>query len=75
MEASICDICLTAEILRIELILRQNFAEIGQSAAELWLKTIPPSWISCDVILLHQGIHFQCPNIVLNFYVDCFSSF
>jgi len=34
-----------------------------------------PSWIYCDVIILHQGMHFYGPNIVLIFCVDWFCSF
>ena len=30
----------------------------------------PPSWICCDVTILHCRTHFRCPNIVLKFNVD-----
>ena len=35
----------------------------------------PPSWICCDVTILHRRTHFRCPNIVLKFHVDRCCSF
>ena len=35
----------------------------------------PPYWICCDVIVLHLGTLYYVPNIVLNFHLDCFSTF
>ena len=35
----------------------------------------PPYWICCDVIILHPGIVYYVPNIVLNFHLDWFSTF
>ena len=34
----------------------------------------PPSWICCDVIVLHPGTLYYVPNIVLNFHLGWFSS-
>jgi len=58
-----------------------NFINIGWFFAEIWRYNDfqhggrSPFWICCDVIILHQGIHFHRPNIVLNFYVDWFCTF
>ena len=35
----------------------------------------PPSWICCDVTVLHRRTHFRCANIVLKFLVNQCCSF
>ena len=58
-----------------------NFIKIAQFFTEIWwfsdLQNVgrPPSWICCDVTILHRRTHFRCPNIVLKFHVDRCCSF
>jgi len=57
-----------------------DFIKIGRFFTEIWFSDLqnggrPPSWICCDVTILHRRIHFRCPNIVLKFHVDRCCSF
>jgi len=56
----------------------QNFTEIGLSSYGqnvFHYSGRPPSWICCDIIILHNWKQFYGSNVVLNFYVDWFCSF
>ena len=58
-----------------------NFIIIAQFFTEIWWFSDlqnggrPPSWICCDVTILHRRTHFRCPNISLKFHVDRCCSF
>ena len=58
-----------------------NFIKIGRFLTEIWWFSDlqnggrPPSWICCDVTILHRRTHFRCPNIVLKFHVHRCCSF
>jgi len=58
-----------------------NFIKIAHFFTEIWWFSDlqnggpPPSWICCDVTILHRRTHFRCPNIVLKFHVGRCCSF
>ena len=58
-----------------------NFVKIARFFTEIWWFSDlqnggrPPSWICCDVIILHQQVHFHGPNVVLKFHFYWFCSF
>jgi len=66
------NICVVYQILSIEI--AQFFTEIWWFS-DLQNGGCPPSWICCDVTILHRRTHFRCPNIVLKFHVDRCCSF
>ena len=58
-----------------------KFIKIARFFTEIWWFSDlqngcrPPSWICCDVTILHRRTHFRCQHIVLKFHVDRCCSF